>query len=305
MEMRAIPSVSSVFLAFMAAATVMAAGAGEGKFDEKDPRIQELRKLDYEKASYANSDLKTRVTAVIALNDLLNHAGRRAEARLKMLRAYLEEHKLKDAVLESPDTKDDVTRLSFEDGLKVAVAYVGTEKGNAAFTSRLPSGGQDVLEKYETSYLKLCRERWSEVIAARSKVEAVANFLTAKGKFDHYMRWATAEAAGQRREQEKAFQARLDAQATDEKARRDRAKALAEQRRRQANERELKRMEYAFKLKQAKVAATAEIEKTKHREDYEDWNSWGGYRRDVYVPLRRPVRPTPHRRIRPKVGVRK
>ena len=292
-------------LALIAAATVMAAGPGEGKFDEKDPRIQELKKLDYEKASYENSDLKTRVTAVIALNGLLNRTGRQAEARLKMLRAYAEQHGLKDAVLESPDTKDDVTRLGFEDGLKVAVAYVGTEKGKAAFTSRLPSGGEGMLEKYETSYLKVCRKRWSEVIAARSKVEAAANFLIAKGKFDHYMRWATAEAARQKEGHEKAFQARVDAQAADEKAKRERAKALADQRRQQEHERELKRMEYAFKLKQAKVAATAEIEKAKHQEDYEDWNSWGGYRRDVYVPLRRPVRPTPHRRVRPKVGVRR
>ena len=294
-----------VLLALSVSATVMAAGPGEGKFDEKDPRIRELKKLDYENASYEKSDLKTRVTALIALSDLLNRAGSQAEARLKMLRAYVEEHELKDAVLGSRDTKDDVTRLRFEDGLKVAIAYVGTEKGKAAFSSRLPSGGQDMLGKYETSYLKLCRKRWAEVIAARSKVEAVANFLGAKGKFDHYMRWAAAEAARQKDKHEKAFHARLDAQAADEKAKRERAKALAEQRRRQAHERELKRMEYAFKLRQAKVLATAEIEKAKHQEDDGDWNSWGGYHRDVYVPVRRPVRPVLHHRVRPKVRVRR
>ena len=277
-------------LVLMIATRAMAAGPGEGAFDEKDPRIQELKGLDYETADYKGSDLKTRVTALVALNHLLGRVGSEAEARLAMLGAYVKDQKLKDAILKNDATKDDVERLTFEDGLKVAVAYIGTEKGKAAFAPRLPSGGADVLEKYEASYLKVCRKRWAEVIATRKKVEAVARFLSAEGKFDHYMRWAAAEAARQKAEHEKNYHARVEAEAAEEKAKRERAKALAEKRRQEAHEMELKRMEYAFKLKQQKVKAAAEIEKSRHK-DYDGWNSWGGYHRDVYVRPRRVVRP--------------
>ena len=42
-----------VLLALSVSATVMAAGPGEGKFDEKDPRIRELKKLAWRRNPWA------------------------------------------------------------------------------------------------------------------------------------------------------------------------------------------------------------------------------------------------------------
>jgi hypothetical protein len=68
------------------------------------------------------------------------------------------------------------------------------------FGRRLPKASNAALQRYEASYLKLCRKRWADVSYARHQVEAIAVFLDARGKFQEYMEWAAAEALRESRE---------------------------------------------------------------------------------------------------------
>jgi hypothetical protein len=262
----------------------LAGGLPEGKLDEQDPEAAEIRKLDYEGVVYAKEDLKTRVTALIGLNELLNRVGKRSAARLKMLGAYIKARDLKEALLKSESPVPEVGRLKFEDGQKIAVAFVKTEKGAAMFGPRLPKVSDAAELRYEASYLKLCRKRWAEVAYTRHEIEAIAVFLDARGKFQEYMKWAAAEALREKARGEAAFREGLKKQDEAEKARRK----LARQR---AHERELKRMEYAFKLKEAKLKAAGGVAEARYRSENEDWNTWGGYYyRDGHVVRRRRAR---------------
>lgn len=295
--------VCTAALAFLVGLSGLAlAGAlPEGKFDEQDPEVAEIRKLDYEGVVYANENLKTRVTALIALNELLNRVSQRTTARLTMLEAYIEARGLKEALLKSETSVPEVERLKLEDGQKIAVAFIKTEKGAAMFGPRLPKVSDAALVRYEASYIKLCRKRWADVAYTRHQVEAVAVVLDSMGKFGEYMKWAQGKALRQQHEAEAAFHGRLKEQDLERKAGRARA-----------HERQLKRMEYAFKLKEAKTKAAAATQ-AKYRKENENWNSWGGYRYDdVYVAprygsrVRGKIKDRPRTRpVKPRPGIRR
>jgi hypothetical protein len=171
--------------------------------------------------------------------------------------------------------------------LKLAVAFVQTEDGKAEFGPQLPKVAEDMLLRYEKSYLDRCRKLGEETKEARRQVDGVVGFLHAKGKFDEYVRWAKIRARKQKEAAEAEFHRSVEQQAADDAAAREKDRALAEQRRREAHEREMKRMEYAFKLQEAKVKAVGQIEAAKHLGDDDN--------EDVYVaPQRvRPVLPRP------------
>jgi len=222
-----------------------------------------------------------------ATDDLLGRVGRTTTARLDVLSAYVEAHKLGDALAKDEHPVTDVGRLAFDDGRRIAVAYVRTPKGREAFGRRLAKESEAMLEKYEQAYLRLCQKGWADVAYARFQVENVAVFLHHTGEFDDYLKWAEVEAARRKREHEK-----------DLAERRETKKAREEERLAREHELNLKRMEYAYKLKEAKLEAAAKQKEDKRGE----YNEWGESRyRDVYVPYRYRRRPPPaHLPSRPK-----
>jgi len=269
------------------------AQAGEipkGKIDAEDPEVDVIRKLDFESVDYKAEPIKTRVTALIALNQLLNNVGKRSAERLEMLEAFIKAQNLESALMASEAKVPDIERLTVEDGKKIAVAFIKTERGAEMFGPRVPKGSDSMLANYEQSYLKLSRKRWAEVAYTRHQIESIAVFLDSTGKFDTYQRWtigeekrraeARAAAAGERAEQKEA-----DAKAAKERA----------------QERELARMEYAFQLKQKEMDSKAKVAEAAYRSgnnNDNNWNRWGDYYGRVYG--RRVVRKPGHPVTKPK-----
>jgi hypothetical protein len=286
-------------LAFAAGATLVQAGEiPEGKFDKDDPEIAVIRSLDFENVDYGAEPIKTRVTALLALNELLNRVGQRSAARLEMLEAYIDAQKLERALMESEAAVPEVERLKYADGQKIAVAFIKTERGANMFGPRVPNVSEAGLANYEKSYIKLGRTRWAEIQYVRHRIEAIAIFLDSAGKFDEYKKWAIGEEARQREAAEAAYRERVKQEELD-------AQAKAEEEAQRKHELELKRMEYAFKLKQDKIEAAGKVAEKSYRKDDTDWNRWGDYyggyvyRRPIYG---RPGRPVTKPKPRPPVA---
>jgi hypothetical protein len=286
-------------LAFVLGTTLAQAGEiPEGKFDKDDPEIAVIRELDFENVDYGAEPIKTRVTALLALNELLNRVGERSAARLEMLEAYINDQKLESALMESEAAVPEVERLTFEDGQKIAVAFVKTQRGADMFGPRLPKVPDAGLANYEKSYIKLGRKRWAEIAYVRHRIEATAVFLDSAGKFGEYKKWAIGEEARQREAGEAAYRERVKEEERE-------AKAKAEEAAERKHELELKRMEYAFKLKQEKIEAAEKAAEASYRSDDKDWNRWGDYygghvyRRPIYG---RPGRPVTKPKPRPPVA---
>jgi hypothetical protein len=293
-----------VVLTLVLGATLVQAGEiPEGKFDKDDPEIAVIRELDFENVDYGAEPIKTRVTALLALNELLNRVGQRSAARLEMLEAYIESQKLESALMESEAAVPEVERLKYEDGQKIAVAFIKTERGANMFGPRVPNVSDAGLANYEKSYIKLGKKRWTEIQYVRHRIEAIAVFLDSAGKFGEYKKWAIGEEARRREAGEAAYRERVKQEELD-------AKAKAEEAAERKHELELRRMEYAFKLKQDKIEAAGKAAEASYRSDDKDWNRWGDnyggwvYGRRVYVkpghPVTKPKPRPPIARPRPR-----
>lgn len=256
----------------VAFAGALQAAEEDRPFEKDDPEVQSIKELDFESVVYKNEPRRTRVMALVALNELLNRVGQRSKARLEMLEQFLGNKELMDDLEKSEVPVPETERLTFEDGKKIAIAFVKTEKGAAMFGDRVPKVSDAGLRAYETSYLKLGRKRWADVAYSRHMVEGAAVFLSSIGRFKEYLKWAKGEALRQKRDAEATYHERVKQEAIERKERQAEA-------RERAHEKELKRMDYAFRLKESKLNAAASIGSANR-----NWNRWGGHYSDVYVP---------------------
>jgi hypothetical protein len=159
------------------------------RFDEKDPEIQALKGLDYQSVDMSKVDVKTEVSALLLLNSLLLDVEQKANGRIGLLRDYIAANKLEKALATDDDPVADVEILAFEDGIRIAVAYVRTPAGAAIMEGRLPQVSDATLARNLPSYRKLAQKNWADVAYSRQQVENMAEFLADEGKFDDFVAW--------------------------------------------------------------------------------------------------------------------
>ena len=75
------------------------AGPGDNKFDDQDPEIQDVKKLDWKSVDLEAADLRTRVTGLVALNDLASIVGRNGIEYFVHTGTYLQAFKSGTATL--------------------------------------------------------------------------------------------------------------------------------------------------------------------------------------------------------------
>ncbi len=268
---------------------------GKDTFDAQDPEIQALSKLDYKGVDLAKVDVKTKLTAILAMNDLLSLVGGKADARVKMLKAYVEKGGLTAAYQRDETPVPETRRLTFEEGLKVAVAYVRTPKGKTHFEGEAEAYPEAMYSKTATAYYKLCQKRWAEVVYARHEVESYAVFLKKIGEFDTYMKWAPLEAERQRKAHDDEMALRMAAYKNEQDRKRAEQRALAEKKQALEHERKMKRMEYAYQHL-SQTPTQVRIDDDDDDDDDDRWNRWGGHHRDIHHRPRPRPRPRPRRK---------
>lgn len=282
-------------------------------FDQEDPEIQKIRKLDWKNLNFENLDDQQRCAAYFAMNKGLAVMGAKADARLDLLIDYIETSQLGEAMAEAAATITPPPAITYADFQKIAAAFVKTPEGLARLDQELGGIDKGMLPAYTRMYENSSRRSFEEVVESRHQVRLIAVFLEKEGKLPEFKKWAAAE----RQRRQEAYAAELTQKRTQaaqaEEVRRDQALANAQERQRQQAELAARQMEYALQTQQQAPAGQTVV----HHDDDAYWGDvwypWNGayYANGVYRAqvrdraqdswqkwggARRPARPTPRRR---------
>ena len=102
-------------------------------FDKDDPEIQRLKKLDWKTADFEAQDLKTRCTALLALQNVLSMTGGKASARLDLLVDCVDQNRLGETFALQQVSIPPPPQISYEDAKKNATAFVTSDVGRDKF----------------------------------------------------------------------------------------------------------------------------------------------------------------------------
>jgi hypothetical protein len=223
-------------------------------FDKNDPELGQIKQLKWKDVDFAAQNLKTRCVALLALSDGLDRLGGKADAQLDLLTDYFNAQNLGEAFTAQLPSAPEQQAISFDDGKKLAVAFVQSPLGADKFGGELEGCDKATLGAYQKMYEKTARSRYEQAVDSRHQVAAMGLFLQKQAKFDDFVKWASAER--QRRQavydkemaekRQQAAQAAKDQQTEKEAAYAQfRAKQLA------AQEAAAKQMETAMRLQDA------------------------------------------------------
>ena len=181
-------------------ATVMA-GAAESPaalppaspFDEKDPEIVAMKKLDWKSVDVTKLDLKSRCVSLVVLNKILDMVGSKAALREDLLMTYIEQSNLADDYAKAMPSADSQAHLSYEQSQQVAAAALKTPRVAAEFGDDMDGIDPAMLDNYFTMYTKTCTRNWAEVMEARCAVRSMAKFLESKQMLPAFGKWADQE----------------------------------------------------------------------------------------------------------------
>lgn len=220
------------------------AGAVASPFDQEDPEIAAIQKLDWQHASFTALDPKNQCAALMALNNALSRIGAKANARLELLIDYLDEKDLGKAYAESRAEIPSPTKVTFDDMTRVAAAFVVTPQGAQRLADEVSGLTGDLLSRYTGLYDKSARRLFDEALDARQQVRSMGLFLQKQGKLDDFRDWSIAAQTQRAEQEQKEMQ---EQQAKDQQARQERAQAYAAQKQ---QEQQARQMEAALQAQQ-------------------------------------------------------
>lgn len=247
-------------------------------FDAYDPEIRAVNRLNWRNANFDALDLKTRSVALVALNQLLDVAGAKADARADMLVAYLDRNNLGAGYAAEAAAEEAAGRaLTFEDAKKIAAAFIQTPEGRNQFAGEFDNSPRQMQAEYLELYEKTCRRKFDDVAEARVHVRAMARYLEKQNKLDDFLAWSAGEAQRRQKEHEAALARRAEEQAREAQQRRAEARATAaaeaERKRQAEHELALRRLDYEYQLEQAGIDADRR-RRDRYDDDYHNWG-WG------------------------------
>jgi hypothetical protein len=231
----------------IAGTLAQAAEPAASPFDPMDPEVQFARSLKWKEASFDNLPAKSKCEALMALNRFLDMLAAKAESRADLLVAYLDAQNLGETYMAELANVPEATPMSYEDGKKLAAAYIATSQGSAKWSGEMEDASPEMLDRYLALYDKQCRRNYAAAVAARHEVRLMGAFLQNQGKMQDYLSWSKQEVTRREAEHKKML------------AEKQSQKEAAEQeRKRQEQEQAMKRMEYAFQLEKLRVEKGAD-----------------------------------------------
>lgn len=215
-------------------------------FDAVDPEIRAIGRLNWRTADFDGLGVREKAAALAALNEFLDAAGGKADARAELLVEYLDQRDLGTAYAADAEADDAGPTLSYDDARRIAAAFVrspeGRERFGDEFTRSPPQDQQRYLELYE----RTTRRKFDDASEARAEVRLMARFLERRGQLDDFQRWSAAEADRRQREHDAHFAQLAAEQRQADAQRRAAVASAAADRRQQEHELALRRLEYAY-----------------------------------------------------------
>jgi hypothetical protein len=189
-----LPSVVLLLAAMTAgAADAPAAGPAASPFDERDPEIVAIKKLEWKSVDINKLDLRTRCVSLIVLNKILDRVGSKAALREDLLMTFIEQNNLGDEYAQRLPGPGEQAHVTYEESQQIAAAALKLPRIAAQFGDDMDGVEGPVLENYFAMYTKTCLRNWAEMVESRCAVRSMAKFLEAKGMLPAFDKWAGEE----------------------------------------------------------------------------------------------------------------
>lgn len=255
-------------------------------FDQNDPEIQRIKRLDWKSVDLNKLDALHRCAMFYVLQQGLTVMGSKADARLDLLVDYIQAHNLGTALAEASATIPPPPALSFTDVQKMAAAFVATPDGKLRVATQFNDIADSTLPAYTQMYENAARRAFGEVVDSRHQVRLMAIFLEKQGQFDQFKTWAEAEKA-RRQEAYAAEMAKKRAEAQQAEAARlqqQQQQAEAAQAERQRQQEALAAQEMDYALQQQSQQQNDGGQQNVNYDNDQGWNdNWYPYNNAYYA----------------------
>ena len=128
---------------------------------------------------------------LLVMNHVLDELSPLRTSEAELMSTFIDQQALGPALAKNGDAA--VTEMSFEDGLKVAIAMLRGPLSGSSYAVELADSSPQSLAAYKQMYERTCQRRWAEVAEASAQVQQMGGFLQKQGKMQDYQSWAKVE----------------------------------------------------------------------------------------------------------------
>jgi hypothetical protein len=260
-----------------------------GPFDSQDPDIKALRALKWSDTDFAAQRLRVRCAALIAMKEMSSRIGGKADAQLELLVDYIEEQKLGEQFVGHQAAAPEPPGLSYDDGRKLATAFVLSPIGADKFGDELQGCDEKTLSAYERMYEKSARSAFDQTVESRYQVRVMASFLRTVGKFDDFVEWTKVQQQQRQQAYEQEMKRRRQVVAegnAQKQIEADAAYARSQAEKQAAHEQAAMQMEAASQLVGQQPGGAEAAPAADHSSSDASTAEWPWYNGSMYWPWR-------------------
>jgi hypothetical protein len=192
--------------------------------DDLSALQEAVKSLKWRDIDVAQTALLERCRALLLMSHALGEIGAADTTQADLLSEYLEQQKLGAEFAASAPLEP--ARLSYTDGVKIAIALLQGPLAQSSWGSELSDVPENDLTAYQQLYESICQRKWAEVAEARQEVRRMSKFLKTTGKLQDFNAWLPTELERRQRAHDKEMARRRAAYVAEGKADEQRAAEL-------------------------------------------------------------------------------